>query len=89
MLAGGAELELGCQEEGSGRSRPPPKTYNPPDSAGRSKDARTAAGLLTPEWSSGVGAAAGARGGATGGSSPHTCASLTTNAQNHLSQSVG
>ncbi len=63
MLAGGAELELECQEEGRGRRRHP-QTYNPPKFSCLRQDLpeATVTGSQKPERSPGVGAATGSRG---------------------------
>ena len=82
MLAGGAELELGCQEEGRGRSRHPRPTILPtqlsaPGSPGGDRDRLAEARAVSRNR----------RGdrikGATGG--PHTCSSSHNKAQNRSS----
>ena len=74
MLAGGAELELGCQEEGRGRRRHPRPTILQLSCLRQGLLEATATGLLKPERS--LGDRRGDRiKGETGG--PHTCSSLT------------
>ena len=73
MLAGGAELELGCQEEGRGRSRHPRPTILPaqlsaPGPPGGDRD-RLAEARAVPRCRRGDRIK-----GATGG--PHTCSSI-------------
>ena len=85
MLAGGADLELGCQEEGRGRRRHPSPTILHLSCPCQDLREATATGLLKLERSPG-----GRRGdrvkGATGG--PRTCSSLTHQGQEpHLRQS--
>ena len=69
MLAGGAELELGCQEEGRGRRCHPRPTILHLSWLLQGRSDTPATGLLKPERSQGVGAATGSR-GATGGPTP-------------------
>ena len=69
MLAGGAELELGCQEEGRGPvANPYLKSYL---SAARARIARRRQrqALWKPERPTSTGVATGPKGGATGGPS--------------------
>ena len=74
MLAGGAELELGCQEEGRGADATPDLQSSKFSCLRQNRPEATVTGLLKPERSPG-----GRRGdrikGATGG--PHACSSHT------------
>ena len=87
MLAGGAELELGCQEEGRGRRRHPRPTIlqtqlPAPGLPGGDRD-RLAEARAVP---SGVGAATGSRG------QPEAVIPVppsSLKAQNRLSESAG
>ena len=86
MLAGGAELELGCQEEGRGRSRHPRPTILPaqlsaPGPPGGDRD-RLAEARAVSRCRRGDRIK-----GATGG--PHTCSSTPIKAQNRYSSRVG
>ena len=62
MLAGGAELALGCQEEGRGRSRHPRPTIRQRSCPRQDLREVTVTGSLKPERFPGVGAATGSRG---------------------------
>ena len=74
MLAGGADLELGCQEEGRGADATPDPQSSKLSCPRQDRPEATATGLLKPKWSPGR-----RRGdrikGATGG--PHACSLQT------------
>ena len=87
MLAGGADLELGCQEEGRGADATPDLQSSKLSCPRQDHPEATVTGLLKPERSS-IGCRRGDRiKGATGG--PHTCSSPTIKAQNRYSSRVG
>ena len=86
MLAGGAELELGCQEEGRGRSRHPRPTILPtqlsaPGSPGGDCD-RLAEARAVPRESA-------QRQDQEGNWRPHTCSFTYFKAQNRSSVQSG
>ena len=63
MLAGGADLELGCQEEGRGADATPDPQSSKLSCPRQDRPEATVTGLLKPKrFPSGVGAATGSRG---------------------------
>ena len=63
MLAGGADLELGCQEEGRGADATPDLQSSKLSCPRQDRPEATVTGLLKPKrFPSGVGAATGSRG---------------------------
>ena len=62
MLAGGADLELGCQEEGRGADATPDLQSSKLSCPRQDRQEATVTGLLKPERFPGIGAATGSRG---------------------------